>query len=422
MMKLPGIYLTATIILAVLLPSVSFAQDAGAAPSAAGPSQTFDFTTEGYGEVFIENYPLGPGDFLMIRVFTLDPFEESVKVSQDGKLILPIISEIDVAGITIQDLREILIEEYKEYYSDFTLSVELTTVKKIQVFVFGKAGKPGIYTVFANTTLLDFLQRINLSTNGDTRRMIHHRGDVATEIDPFRLSILGEMEKHNMYLQFGDRIEIPLRQKSVSLTGRIFRPGIYEVLEGETLEDILVLAGGPDPFADIIDSVIERALPDGTFERIRIDLARIISGEETFELQNRDRLYVPPREAYIYMLGAVKIPGRYLFVEGKSVEQYLAEAGGYEKDAHLAFITIIRPGSRYGNQVSEKIQVNLNDILKEKFTRKRDRTAFESPRVIIEPGDVVMVPIKGTEDKQRNMSTVLSVLSNILQNILIFKK
>ncbi len=420
MMNLSRIILTSAFILAVIIPSVSNAQDAGSAP-AASSTQTYDFTTEGYGEVFIENYPLGPGDQLTIRVFTLDPFEEIVKISQDGKLILPIIGETDVAGKTIPNLREILKEKYEEYYSDFTLSVELTVVKRIQIFVFGKAKNPGIYTVFANTTLLDFLQRIGLSTNGDTRRMIHHRGDVATEIDPFRLSILGEMEEHNMYLQFGDRIEIPLRQKSVSLTGRIFRPGIYEILEGETLEDILVLAGGPDPFADIIDAVIERALPDGTFERIRIDLAKIISGEEIFELQNRDSLYVPPREAYIYMLGAVKIPGRYLFVEGKSIEQYLAEAGGYEKDAHLAFVTIIRPGSRYGNQVSDKFQVNLKDILKEKSLRKRDRKAFESPRVIVEPGDVVMVPYKGTEDKHRNLNTVLTVLNNILQNILIFK-
>lgn len=419
-MNLSRIILTSAFILAVIIPSVSNAQDAGSAP-AASSTQTYDFTTEGYGEVFIENYPLGPGDQLTIRVFTLDPFEEIVKISQDGKLILPIIGETDVAGKTIPNLREILKEKYEEYYSDFTLSVELTVVKRIQIFVFGKAKNPGIYTVFANTTLLDFLQRIGLSTNGDTRRMIHHRGDVATEIDPFRLSILGEMEEHNMYLQFGDRIEIPLRQKSVSLTGRIFRPGIYEILEGETLEDILVLAGGPDPFADIIDAVIERALPDGTFERIRIDLAKIISGEEIFELQNRDSLYVPPREAYIYMLGAVKIPGRYLFVEGKSIEQYLAEAGGYEKDAHLAFVTIIRPGSRYGNQVSDKFQVNLKDILKEKSLRKRDRKAFESPRVIVEPGDVVMVPYKGTEDKHRNLNTVLTVLNNILQNILIFK-
>ncbi len=422
MMKLSGIILAAALVLAIVFPTASIAQDAGSAPASGGSTQMYDFTTEGHGEVFIENYPLGPGDYLTIRVFTLDPFEEVVKISQDGKLILPIIGETDVAGLTLPELREILKELYEEYYSDFTLSIELTGVKKIQVFVFGKAKTPGIYTVFANTTLLDFLQRIGLSVNGDTRRMIHHRGDVATEIDPFRLSILGEMEEHNMYLQFGDKIEIPLLQKSVSLTGRIFRPGIYEVLNGETLVDILILAGGPDPFADIIDAVIERARPDGTFERIHIDLAKIIDGGETFELQNRDRLYVPPREAYIYLLGAVTIPGRYLFVEGKSVEQYLAEAGGYEKDAHLSFVTIIRPGARYGNQVSEKIQVNLKGILTEKSSRKRDRIAFETPRVIIEPGDVIMVPIKGTEDKRNNLGTVLTVLNNILQSVLIFKR
>lgn len=421
MMKLSGIILTAAFILAIAFPMVSIAQDAGSAPAGSGSTQMYDFTTEGHGEVFIENYPLGPGDYLTIRVFTLDPFEEVVKISQDGKLILPIIGETDIAGLTLPELREILKVLYEEYYSDFTLSIELTGVKKIQVFVFGKAKKPGIYTVFANTTLLDFLQRIGLSINGDTRRMIHHRGDAATEIDPFRLSILGEMEEHNMYLQFGDKIEIPLRQKSVSLTGKIFRPGIYEVLDGETLVDILTLAGGPDPFADIIDAVIDRARPDGTFERIHIDLEKIIVGEEIFELQNRDLLYVPPREAFIYMLGAVKIPGRYLFVEGKSAEQYLAEAGGYEKDAHLAFVTIIRPGSRYGNQVSEKIQVNLKEILSEKSTRNRDRIAFETPRVIIEPGDVIMVPYKGTEDKRNNLGTILTVLHNIFQSVLIFK-
>ncbi|MBU1023666.1 polysaccharide biosynthesis/export family protein, partial [bacterium] len=282
------------IILACLfLPVSGFAQDAASSSAGGASTQSFDFTTEGHGEVFIGNYRLGPGDELTIRVFTLDPFEEVIKVSQDGKLILPVIGDLDVAGKTISELRELLTELYSEYYIDFSISIELTGVKQIQIYVFGNARTPGIYIVYANTTLLEFLQKIGLSTSGGNRRMIHHRKDVITEIDPFSMSILGEMEEKNMYLEFGDRIEIPQGQKSVSITGNVFRPGNYEVLEGETLIDILNLAGGPDPFADFNDTVIERPKADGSYERVYIDLEKILNGAEIIELVNRDRLYIP---------------------------------------------------------------------------------------------------------------------------------
>ena len=417
------LYMAFWLILALFLTVPVGAQEA--APSVVAPAEgaaTFDFTKEGFGELFITNYPLGPGDQLSIKVLTLDPFEEKVQIGSDGKLILPILGEIDANGLTIPQLRDELTKRYKEYYSEFTVSIDLTFVKKIQVYLYGSIPNPGIYTVFANTTLLEFLQKANLSTSGRNRRLIHHRGDVATEIDPFRLSVLGEIEQHNMYLQFGDRIEVPIPQVSISLSGNILRPGVYEVLSGETLRDIVELAGGPDPFADMSDTVVDRPKPDGTFDRIHIDLVKIWNRGQQFELQNRDTVNIPGRDINVYLLGAVKLPGRYQFIEGKGVEQYLAEAGGFDNEAQLSFVTVIRPGPRYGNQVSEKFHVNLKEVLKEKFDKQSDRNAFETKRVILQPGDVIMVPFKGTEERNRNLSLVLTILQNLLQSYLIFKK
>ena len=398
----------------------SLAQDSSPPPAVAqGPA--YDFTTEGYGKVFIENYPLGPGDELTIRVFTLDPFEEKVIVSTDGKLILPILGEVDAAGRTIPQVREELTNKYSEYYTDFTVSIDLVTIKKIQVYLYGNVTNPGIYTLFANTTLLEFLQRVGLTTSGRNRRLRHYRGSTMTEFDPFRLSVSGEIEKHNVYLQFGDRVEVPIPAVSISLSGNIFRPGFFEVLPSETLRDLLELAGGPTPYADMRDVVVERPLPDGSYDRLHIDLEKIWDGVESFEVLDKDTIYIPGKDLNVYILGAVNNPGAYPFVEGKSVEQYLAEAGGYDKDAQLAFVTVIRPGPRYGNQVGQKFNINLKEILKEKFNKPSEREAFETPKVILAPGDVIMIPFKGTEEKNRNMSLVMTVLQNILQSILIFK-
>jgi polysaccharide export outer membrane protein len=409
------------IFLSVMLCQV-YGQQSGAAPGPSGSSMpTYDFTKEGYGEVFIENYPLGPGDALKIRVFTLDPFEENVQVSLDGKLILPTLGELDVAGKTIPELRTLLTELYKEFYTDFTISIELTGVKKIQVYVFGQTTQAGIYTVFANTTLLDFLQQLGLSSSGSNRNLIHYRGDEKTVIDPFRLFVLGEIEEQNKYLQFGDRIEITIPSKSILLSGKVLRQGVYEVLPGENLRDMLSLAGGPDPFGDLANAVIDRPREDGTFERIHIDLMEYWHGDKEFELKDRDRIFVPSKDFDVFILGAVGLPGRYPFIEGKAVEQYLADAGGFISEAHLAFVTVIRPGAKYGNDVSQKFNVNLKEILKEKFSSEHDRAIFSQPRVILEPGDIIMVPYNGNENQNRNLGTILNVIQNVVQSILIFK-
>ena len=397
------------------------AQESGGAAPTDGSGQAYDFTKEGYGEVFIENYPLGPGDELLIRVFTLEPFEERTRITTDGKLILPVLGEMAAASRTIPDIRTELISRYSDYYTDFTLSIDLVDIKKIQVYLYGSVTNPGIYTLFANTTLLEFLQKVGLTTSGRNRRLKHYRGDIETEFDPFRLSVLGEIEKHNIYLQFGDRIEVPIPEVSISISGNIFRPGFYEVLPGESLRDLLELAGGPTPYADMQDAIVERPLPDGTFERLHIDLEKVWDEVEPFETKDRDTVYIPGKDMNIYVLGAVKTAGAYPFVEGKSVEQYLAESGGYDKDAQLAFVTVIRPGPRFGSQVGQKFNVNLKEILKEKFEKSKDRKAFETPRIVLAPGDVIMVPYKGTAEKNANMSLVLTVLQNILQSILIFK-
>jgi protein involved in polysaccharide export with SLBB domain len=422
MLKMASVRLIlSALFLSMLLCSI-YGQESGSASGSTGSSMpTYDFTKEGYGEVFIENYPLGPGDALKIRVFTLDPFEENVQISLDGKLILPTLGELDIAGKTIPELRTLLTEKYREFYSDFTISVELTSVKKIQVYVFGKTTQAGIYTVYANTTLLDFLQQLGMASNGQNRNLIHYRGDEKTLIDPFRLFVYGEIEEQNKYLQFGDRIEITIPVKSILLSGKVLRQGVFEVLPGENLRDILTLAGGPDPFGDLANAVIDRPRDDGTFERIHVDLMEYWHGDKEFDLQDRDRIFVPSKDFDIFILGAVGTPGRYPFVEGKAVEQYLADAGGFFNDAHLAFVTVIRPGSKYGNDVAQKFNVNLKEILKEKFTSKHDQAVFSQPRVILEPGDIIMVPYNGNENQNRNLGTILNILQNVIQSVLIFR-
>jgi protein involved in polysaccharide export with SLBB domain len=407
-------------LLAIGFSSMTFAQDGGGGAAPSAPA--YDFTTEGYGSVFIENYPLGPGDELSIKIFTLETIEYPVKVSQDGKLVIPFIGELDVAGWTIPKLREEITNQYKEYYVDFTVSVDLINVKRIQVYVFGNVINPGIYTVFANTTLMEFLQKIGLSTSGQNRRLIHHRADVETVIDPYKFTVFGEIEQNNIYLQFGDKIEVDIPELSIAITGKVNRPGVYEVLPGETMKEILLLAGGPDPFADIHEAVVERYLPDGSLQRIRVDLNKIISGEEQFVFLNRDRLNVPVREYFIYILGAVAVPGKYPFEEGRTIEQYIADAGGFDKDAHLSFVTLIRPGPRYGNQVAAKYTINLKDVLTEKFEADSNKGAFSRTRVPLEPGDVIMVPYKGSDEKYRNMGLFFDYVQNVLQSILVFKK
>jgi protein involved in polysaccharide export with SLBB domain len=236
---------------------------------------------------------------------------------------------------------------------------------------------------------------------------------VDTLVDPTVFVAQGELKSKNFLLRDGDIIYFKLPAKAVTVVGTT-RPGIYEVLPGEGLLDIMRAAGEATPENDLRDTVIERMGDDGTLAYQIVDLDKYYFSEETppeIPLNNGDRVKVIPYDQSVTVIGAVNAAGRIPFDAEFGVLDYIAAAGGFRTGAHPESVFLARgswqPGGAF--KLRDSITVNCDRYLAGKLK--------ELPAVY--PGDVIYVPTRDELAK----SDLASILTNVTMSALaIFRK
>ena len=102
-------------------------------------------------------YRIGPEDTLVITVWQNAELSRKVPVRPDGKISLPLLNDIQAAGLTAMDLRNDIAARLKEYVPAAEVSVIVEDVRSFTVSVIGKVRKPDRYRLGAPTTVLDAL-------------------------------------------------------------------------------------------------------------------------------------------------------------------------------------------------------------------------------------------------------------------------
>jgi polysaccharide biosynthesis/export protein len=107
------------------------------------------------GEISGE-YRMGPGDLLKIDVFQAEKFSRTVRVSMRGDISLPLIGSVHAAGLTSQELEDLLARRLKErYLQDPQVSVFIEEFTSQRVTIEGLVKKPGVYPLMGgNASLL----------------------------------------------------------------------------------------------------------------------------------------------------------------------------------------------------------------------------------------------------------------------------
>jgi polysaccharide export outer membrane protein len=80
-----------------------------------------------------------------------------VTVRPDGKISLPLINEIQAAGLTPAQLKDRIAEEARKYVEDPTVTVEVKTINSRKVFITGEVGKKGAYPITGSMTVLQLI-------------------------------------------------------------------------------------------------------------------------------------------------------------------------------------------------------------------------------------------------------------------------
>jgi polysaccharide export outer membrane protein len=100
-------------------------------------------------------YRIGPEDNLIVSVWQNEDLSRAVPVRPDGKISLPLVNDVQAAGLTPMELRDQLKEKLAEYAPGAEISVLVSEVRSFKVSVLGKVQKPDRYLLRSPTTVLD---------------------------------------------------------------------------------------------------------------------------------------------------------------------------------------------------------------------------------------------------------------------------
>jgi protein involved in polysaccharide export with SLBB domain len=189
-------------------------------------------------------------------------------------VLVPNIGSVPAAGRTLAEFRKALRSATARRYRDFELYCYLAQPRLFRVYVTGEVVKPGVVAARAYERVSDVVERAGGLSDRASRRDIELRdlqGELQSRVDLAAFEAHGDLNA-NPLLSGGQMVWVPVRRRSVQLLGEVGMPGTYETRRGESLSDLLRLAGGPTPRADLEHVSVESMDSTGTVRVRNVDL------------------------------------------------------------------------------------------------------------------------------------------------------
>ena len=264
---------------------------AGLAVAQSGPATTTAAAAPTERKIDM-NLTIGPGDLLDIVVYDVPELVLKTRVTDDGKVHLPLVGELVVANKTVAqfqtELSQQLIE--KELVLQPQVSVLVAEFATQGISVLGEVQQPGVYPLMGPHRLSDALAAAGGLTTKAARtvKIVHKTGtdDAVMVSIPSDLSNTNNLQE-NPALQPGDTITVG-KAGVVYVVGEVMKPGGF-LLENNTQLSVLqaiALAQGTTKFARTKESYIVRRTGVGMSE-IPVPLDKILEGKDS------DRMLLP---------------------------------------------------------------------------------------------------------------------------------
>ncbi|MDF0533008.1 SLBB domain-containing protein [Shewanella sp. A32] len=330
------------------------------------------------------NYMVGPGDSIKVQLYGKDNEQYELTVTREGILQFPGLGPINVNGLSFSELRDVLSKQIKQQMIGVDINITMGELRSIRVFLAGDAYKPGSYTVSSLSTITQALfVSGGVSDIGSLRNIqLKRQGKVVATFDLYDLLLNGDSSK-DLSLRSGDVVFIPAMGPTISVSGDVQRPAIYELKPNENLIDVVKMAAGLKPGAYPRSSTIERYNRDGLKSIINVDLTT--SAGQKFVAKDGDYLRVKSASSEydnaITLVGAAVRPGIYQWVKGQKISSLIPTINGdLLAGADLKYALVVR-------------QINdVGDIKVLQFSPARAITDTASQdNVLLMPKDKVVI-------------------------------
>ena len=237
------------------------------------------------GAVFAQEVRLRAGDRIDMSVPERQELERRLTISEEGTVLIPVLGEIMVEGLLINEASQVILRRFQELYPSVE-RIELSLVgeeSRRLIYVHGEVLNPGKYDFGENPNLWEAVREAGGATPEaalETVRIIRAEEEGRRT---FIVNLQQVIEDGNIEslpeLRPGDTVIVPIRMLqyqgtgSVRVIGSVPNPGSYKLSGTKSLTDAILAAGGPDDQADLSRVKIIRHLPEGTVMTIQVDFA-----------------------------------------------------------------------------------------------------------------------------------------------------
>jgi polysaccharide biosynthesis/export protein len=159
------------------------------------------------------DYKINPGDVLNVSVWREEDLKLEVLVRPDGKISFPLAGDVQAAGNSVEEVRELLTKQLEKLIPDLVVSVSILQINGNKVFVIGQVNQPG--EINANP-YIDVVQALSIAGGANafanlSNISILRRTDSGQISIPFDYSDIedGKKLEQNIILQAGDVIVVP---------------------------------------------------------------------------------------------------------------------------------------------------------------------------------------------------------------------
>lgn len=305
------------------------------------------------------DYIVRPGDELRLAIWGTVDADLRLTVERDGTVTVPRVGSIRVAGLRSAELEDAISRRVAHTFKNFQLSATLGQVRAIRVFVGGYVLRPGSVTVSGLSSILHTIMRAGGPSSSGSFRDIHLRrgGKEVAVFDLYDLLLKGSRDTDAL-VQPDDVIFVGPVGPQVAILGSVNQQAIYELKPGETLADVLAMAGGFNAVGDRRRVSLERLADRNTGRVVELPLpahlADPLAAGDILQAFSVIAASLPQevQNEHVRVEGEVAHPGDYILPPGSRIADALRAAGGMTGAAYPFGTDFSRESVRKQQQVN----------------------------------------------------------------------
>lgn len=344
------------------------------------------------------DYRLGPGDEVIIDIWGASQTSMRQTISPEGGIMVERLGPIYLNGMTVKEANDYIQHKFVEIYAGIDsgessqIKLTLGQIRTIQINVMGEVSVPGTYSLSSLSSVFHALYRAGgVNQIGSLRSVkLYRNNKLLRTLDIYDFLLKGQ-SNNDIRLTDGDMVVVPPYISLINISGNVKRPMYYEILEKESLADLVNYAGGftGDAYSKKIKVVRNTGGENKIFTVDENDF-------RNFGLKDKDIVTIGSGlgiyENRVEIKGAVYRTGYYeVGATINTVKDLIIAADGVRGDAFLNRAILTREREDYTTEI---ISIDVRELLYGNATdvvlRKNDILYIPSINDLKEYGDFVI--------------------------------